>query len=212
MRILNNLKEVFAQPSIDDADYYAHVAREIEAGQMREGVWAKACAEADFDDRKARGIYMRMAVAILKKEQNKNQKKLAASIKEHANNQKELARQSSEARRIDDRNLRRQAVEADLTRVSKQLCEYYYTPAAKAKIGHSRFQLALLLFFVLIPLSAITFLIPELMFTFENLMKVIFIEGVVLFFVWLSLSFFDAEKRELERKQQRLKSRVAELS
>ena len=68
MGILNSLRNVLSQPSIDDAHLYAQIAKEIESGYMREGLWAKALSEADFVDGKARSIYMRMAVRVIQQE------------------------------------------------------------------------------------------------------------------------------------------------
>lgn len=68
MGILNRLRDALTQPSIDDAHLYAHVAKEIESGYMREGLWAKALSESNFDEGKARAIYMRMAVKALQLE------------------------------------------------------------------------------------------------------------------------------------------------
>jgi hypothetical protein len=68
MGILNRLRDALIQPSIDDAHLYAHIAKEIESGLMREGLWAKALSESEFDEGKARAVYMRMAVKSLQQE------------------------------------------------------------------------------------------------------------------------------------------------
>jgi hypothetical protein len=47
---------------------YEFVATELEQGAMRKGLWAKALAETEFDDPRARALYMKMRVAILKME------------------------------------------------------------------------------------------------------------------------------------------------
>ncbi len=66
--ILNKLKSLVSTPSADDADLYAAIAREIEQGYRREGLWAIALTEAEFDELKAQTIYMRMAVKDLRQE------------------------------------------------------------------------------------------------------------------------------------------------
>ncbi len=68
MGILNRLRDLALQPNIDDAHYYAQIAKEIESGYMREGLWAKALSETNFDKDKAKSIYMRMAVKALQQE------------------------------------------------------------------------------------------------------------------------------------------------
>jgi hypothetical protein len=47
---------------------YEFVAIELEQGAMSKGLWAKALAETEFDDLRARALYMRMRVAILREE------------------------------------------------------------------------------------------------------------------------------------------------
>jgi hypothetical protein len=108
MGILNKLKEMFLQPSIDDADYYAHIAREIDAGQMRDGLWAKALAESDYDDGKARGLYMRMAVAALKQEQARNQKDIKDTMQQQGRNKNEKS--LIDVRRDEERDLIRKSL------------------------------------------------------------------------------------------------------
>lgn len=68
MGLLNRIRDALTQPSIDDTHLYAEVARELESGYRREGIWAKALSESDFDNNKAQAIYMRMAVKALGQE------------------------------------------------------------------------------------------------------------------------------------------------
>lgn len=68
MGLLNRLRGTSTEPGIDDTHLYAHIAKEIDSGFRREGVWAKALTECNFDEAKARAIYMRMAVKVLQKE------------------------------------------------------------------------------------------------------------------------------------------------
>jgi|SRR5690348_6448960 len=87
MGILNRLRDLLTQPSIDDAHLYASVAKEIESGYKREGLWAKALAESYFDEDKARAIYMRMAVKALQLEAR-------ASIAQEASRQQSAMQQA----------------------------------------------------------------------------------------------------------------------
>ena len=68
MGIIDRLRNALIEPSIDDVQLYAAISKEIDSGFMREGIWAKALAESDFNDAKARALYMKMAVKALQKE------------------------------------------------------------------------------------------------------------------------------------------------
>lgn len=68
MRLLSKLKDALTQPSLDDTHLYAQVASETERGYRREGLWAKALTEVEFDTQRAKAVYMKMAVAALKQE------------------------------------------------------------------------------------------------------------------------------------------------
>lgn len=46
--------------------YYNQVARELESGQVRAGLWAKAFADASGDTARARARYIKLRVASLK--------------------------------------------------------------------------------------------------------------------------------------------------
>ena len=47
---------------------YAEAMREIEQGIRRDGLWGKALAESDGDEKKARGQYLKLRVQSLKDE------------------------------------------------------------------------------------------------------------------------------------------------
>ncbi len=68
MGIWNKLKDALFEPSINDVGLYEKVAAEIKAGYRRDGLWAKALAECDFNEQKASSIYMKMAVKSLQQE------------------------------------------------------------------------------------------------------------------------------------------------
>ena len=68
MGILNRLRDILTQPSNDDAYLYGRIAEEMEAGAIRKPLMAKALAESNFDEKKSRAIYMRMAVKALESE------------------------------------------------------------------------------------------------------------------------------------------------
>lgn len=55
-------------PSTTDEEYYALVSEEISSGQIRPGLWAKALANCEYDETKAKAIYLKMRVKTLKEE------------------------------------------------------------------------------------------------------------------------------------------------
>jgi len=61
---------------MDDEHIYEQVAAELEAGNRKEGLWAKCFAECDGDDNKAKALYLKTRVEQLtgkKKRKPKNQ-------------------------------------------------------------------------------------------------------------------------------------------
>jgi TPR repeat protein len=68
MGILSKFKKAFKEPDIVDEHLYAAIADELSNGYRREGLWAKANAETNFDDNRAKSLYMRMAVKALRNE------------------------------------------------------------------------------------------------------------------------------------------------
>lgn len=52
----------------NDEAYYAHAAQEISGGDVRPGLWAKALAETDYDEPRARARYLKLRVRLLKAE------------------------------------------------------------------------------------------------------------------------------------------------
>ncbi len=73
MSIFNKFKNLISQPSTDDAYLYAIVAKELAQGIYRDGLWAKSLAEAEFDENKAKALYMRMAVTVISEEVARSQ-------------------------------------------------------------------------------------------------------------------------------------------
>ncbi len=61
-------KAHFNARQIPDEDYYEMVSKEISSNQIRTGLWAKAWAEANGDDIKAKAIYLKLRVAAMKNE------------------------------------------------------------------------------------------------------------------------------------------------
>lgn len=55
-------------PGTSDEKYYAIVSEEIASGQIRPGLWAIALANCEYDETKAKAIYLKMRVKIFKEE------------------------------------------------------------------------------------------------------------------------------------------------
>lgn len=52
----------------NDEHYYARAAEEIAGGEVRPGLWAKALAETDYDEPRARARYLKLRVRAMKVE------------------------------------------------------------------------------------------------------------------------------------------------
>lgn len=88
----------------DDCDesLYTLVAKEASAGRIRPGLWTKALAESDFDERRARALYLRLRVAQLKrifpkaaelvKQFEKSREELERVTRERASEETEVSR------------------------------------------------------------------------------------------------------------------------
>lgn len=64
MGLFDNLFE----PSTKDEIFYALASEEIASGQIRPGLWAKALADCEYNETKAKAIYLKMCVKTLKEE------------------------------------------------------------------------------------------------------------------------------------------------
>lgn len=61
-------KAHIAARQIPDESYFEMAMKEIQDGQIRPGLWAKAWAEAQGDDTKAKALYIKLRVATMKSE------------------------------------------------------------------------------------------------------------------------------------------------
>ncbi len=68
MGIFDEIKAKGAAYRLTEEALYAEALREIESGQRRDGIWAKAMAESDMDQGKAGAKYIKMRVQSLKDE------------------------------------------------------------------------------------------------------------------------------------------------
>lgn len=68
MGLFDDIKAKGAAYRLTEEALYAEALREIESGQRRDGIWAKAMAESDMDAGKAGAKYIKMRVQALKDE------------------------------------------------------------------------------------------------------------------------------------------------
>ncbi len=68
MGIFDDIKAKGAAYRITEEALYAEALRELESGQRRDGIWAKAMAESDMDQGKAGAKYIKLRVQSLKDE------------------------------------------------------------------------------------------------------------------------------------------------
>ena len=68
MGIFDDIEAKGAAYRLTEEALYAEALREIESGQRRDGIWAKALAESDMDQGRAGAKYIKMRVQSLKDE------------------------------------------------------------------------------------------------------------------------------------------------
>ena len=68
MNIFSSAKAKLAAQKLAEEQLYEFAAEEIAANNIRPGLWAKAIAESDGDDAKARARYIRLRVETMKAE------------------------------------------------------------------------------------------------------------------------------------------------
>ncbi len=68
MGIFDDIKAKGATYRLTEEALYAEALREIESGQRRDGIWAKAMSESDMDQGKAGAKYIKLRVQSLKDE------------------------------------------------------------------------------------------------------------------------------------------------
>lgn len=68
LSITKRAKGRFAAHSIPDEDYYEMASREVRNGNLREGLWAKAWAQAEGDNTKAQALYIKLRVDSMRAE------------------------------------------------------------------------------------------------------------------------------------------------
>ena len=90
MSIFTSAKAKLAAQKIAEEQLYEAAAEEIAANNIRPGLWAKAIAESDGDDAKAKARYIKLRVETMKAEADLGQfaREEAKKAKSHAFNAK----------------------------------------------------------------------------------------------------------------------------
>ena len=68
MGFIDEIKSMGASNRVNDEKYYAEVLREMNSGVRRDGIWAKALADSDYDEKRAKARYIKLRVQSLKDE------------------------------------------------------------------------------------------------------------------------------------------------
>ena len=68
MSFFSSTKAKLAASKLAEEQLYAQAAEEVASGQIRQGLWAKALAEADGDETAAKGRYLKLRVEIMRAE------------------------------------------------------------------------------------------------------------------------------------------------
>lgn len=68
MGFFSSTKAKLAASKLAEEQLYAQAAEEVASGQIRQGLWAKAIAEADGDETAAKGRYLKLRVEIMRAE------------------------------------------------------------------------------------------------------------------------------------------------
>jgi hypothetical protein len=118
MGLFDEIKAAGASYRLTEEVLFAEVLREVESGIRRDGLWAKALADADGDEVKAKGRYLKLRVQSLKDEANL----LMAQIK-FANQQRP---------EIEKREREQQLIEAEGRTLKEALIRRYEIEQAKS--------------------------------------------------------------------------------
>lgn len=90
MGILDSIKSSIGISDVADERFYEAVAAELAQGGMRPGLWTKALADSNLDEKRAKARYIRLRVAALKEEAARNGRQQAESRRALANQEKNL--------------------------------------------------------------------------------------------------------------------------
>ena len=97
MSIFTSAKAKLAAQKLAEEQLYEFAAEEIAANNIRPGLWAKAIAEADGDDAKAKARYIKLRVETMKAEAD-----IQDYASEHANKAEAETRKREEEQRREE--------------------------------------------------------------------------------------------------------------
>ena len=99
MSIFDDIIGKNADDRLAEEMLYAEAMREIEQGLRRAGLWGKAIAESDGDEKKAKALYLKLRVQSLKDEFERIKEEKDRIIKEEKDRvNKELEKRDKEKR------------------------------------------------------------------------------------------------------------------
>jgi len=101
MSIFTSAKAKLAAQKLAEEQLYEFAAEEIAANNIRPGLWAKAIAESDGDDAKAKARYIKLRVETMKAE---------ADLQDHASENAHKA--EAEIRKREEEQRREEAIKA----------------------------------------------------------------------------------------------------
>ena len=88
MSIFDDIKKLGIKFRLNEEILYAEALREMESGARRDGLWAKSLSDSEFNESKAKALYIKLRVQSLRDEIflfiKENEKKLA-NKKIHSN-------------------------------------------------------------------------------------------------------------------------------
>lgn len=109
MSIFDSFKANLYRSAIDDSQYYEVVSEEVQNGQIRPGLWAKAIAETSGDQEKAKALYLKLRVLELKAQ-------ILETKRIQENQQREREDEERERQRIEAENRANQEHQEEVRR------------------------------------------------------------------------------------------------
>jgi DNA-directed RNA polymerase subunit M/transcription elongation factor TFIIS len=153
--ILDELKKKDAKSRLTEEVLYAEVLREVEGGVRRDGLWAKALSETDFDEAKAKSLYIKLRVQSLKDE--------LTVARESGRQEEERIRQEDERQKQIRKNYETRQVPLETTKNDKSLtcnsCGHYGQMIWSRKV--SPLGWLLIIFFGGFPLVMVANFLPH---------------------------------------------------
>lgn len=180
MSILDELKKKDAKSRLTEEVLYAEVLREVEGGVRRDGLWAKALSETDFDEAKAKSLYIKLRVQSLKDE-------LTVARESTLHNEDRIQRENERQTKI-RKNYEARQVPLETTKNDKHLtcnsCGYFGQMIWDRRLSVMRWTLVI--FFGGLPALVLHNELPR-QYSFDGMLPLaVAIIGYVGMYLWLS--------------------------